>query len=628
MEETYKIRKDKVKNIAIIFLSAMLILTFFSNSILNRSLPEVATAYVEYGSITEKVRGNGVVQAQDPYKIVASESRTIESVPVVEGDQVTKGQVLFYLEDAESDELETAENELNDLILKYTSALLSGDISNDAYHAIQSGNLDSVATYQMQIEAARQKVKDCQATVDSIKRQQLVIDNDIDSDDSVDLEEAQAKRDEASSAMTAAQTKITSAEAAITAALQKDSSSSYSGVESLKSEIDSKKIDLETKKNEYKVAKEEVLSHFDDSSTPTKETVSAYFESGEYGLPIDIAAIKNACETIGKSGDFNLFKEKYTAYANAIDEYQALTGKLADYNEASSELVSAKNEYNEAEAKYKKYQKKAEKLNDNILEDKEENEEYKASLNISLADAEAALAKAKEEQEQLLTDISKELDLTNQNSIIAEKQEEVNKLREKATGATILSPVEGTILSVTKVAGEKTSIDEEIATIQVAGKDMSVSFSVTKEQAAKVNIGDVAELQNAWYYDDVRVVLSKIKPDKDNPGGNKLLEFTISGDVQNGESLGISLGQRAKDYDQVVPNSAIREDNNGKFVFVIQEKSTPFGNRYKARRVNVEVLASDEKNTAISGEIDSYAYVITTSNKPLSAGEQVRLAEN
>lgn len=627
MEETYKIRKDKVKNIAIIFLSVMLILTFFSNSILNRSLPEVATAYVEYGSITEKVRGNGVVQAQDPYKIVASESRTIESVPIVEGDQVTKGQVLFYLEDAESDELETAENELNDLILKYTSALLSGDISNDAYHAIQSGNLDSVATYQMQIEAARQKVKDCQATVDSIKRQQLVIDNDIDSDDSVDLEEAQAKRDEASSAMTAAQTKITSAEAAITAALQKDSSSSYSGVETLKSAIDSKKIDLETKKNEYKVAKEEVLNHFDDSSTPTKETVSAYFESGEYGLPIDIAAIKDACGTM-YSTEFDTLKSAYTAYANAIDEYQALTGKLADYNEASSELVSAKNEYNEAEAKYKKYQKKAEKLNDNILEDKEENEEYKASLNISLADAEAALTKAKEEQEQLLTDISKELDLTNQNSIIAEKQEEVNKLREKATGATILSPVEGTILSVTKVAGEKTSIDEEIATIQVAGKDMSVSFSVTKEQAAKVNIGDVAELQNAWYYDDVRVVLSKIKPDKDNPGGNKLLEFTISGDVQNGESLGISLGQRAKDYDQVVPNSAIREDNNGKFVFVIQEKSTPFGNRYKARRVNVEVLASDEKNTAISGEIDSYAYVITTSNKPLSAGEQVRLAEN
>lgn len=623
MEETYKIRKDKVKNIAIIFLSVMLILTFFSNSILNRSLPEVATAYVEYGSITEKVRGNGVVQAQDPYKIVASESRTIESVPIVEGDQVTKGQVLFYLEDAESDELETAENELNDLILKYTSALLSGDISNDAYHAIQSGNLDSVATYQMQIEAARQKVKDCQATVDSIKRQQLVIDNDIDSDDSVDLEEAQAKRDEASSAMTAAQTKITSAEAAITAALQNDSSSSYSGVESLKSAVDSKKIDLETAKNSYKSEKDAILG----SSNSTQEEISGYFESGEYGLPTNLAAIKDACGSTN-STQFDNFKSAYTAYANAMDEYQALAGKLADYNEASSELVSAKNDYNEAEAKYKKYQKKAEKLNDNILEDKEENEEYKASLNISLADAEAALTKAKEEQEQLLTDISKELDLTNQNSIIAEKQEEVNKLREKATGATILSPVEGTILSVTKVAGEKTSIDEEIATIQVAGKDMSVSFSVTKEQAAKVNIGDIAELQNAWYYDDVRVVLSKIKPDKDNPGGNKLLEFTISGDVQNGESLGISLGQRAKDYDQVVPNSAIREDNNGKFVFVIQEKSTPFGNRYKARRVNVEVLASDEKNTAISGEIDSHAYVITTSNKPLSAGEQVRLAEN
>ena len=104
--------------------------------------------------------------------------------------------------------------------------------------------------------------------------------------------------------------------------------------------------------------------------------------------------------------------------------------------------------------------------------------------------------------------------------------------------------------------------------------------------------------------------------------------FEVEGDVANGESLSISIGQRARDYEKVVPNSAIREDNRGKFIYIVEEKGTPFGNRYKAKRVDVDVLASDDNFSAISGEIESWAYVITTSDKPVSAGQQVRLSNN
>ena len=65
-ENMFQIRKDKIKNIAIVFLTVMLVLTFFSNSILNRALPEVATEYVTYDTITERVRGTGTVTAADP----------------------------------------------------------------------------------------------------------------------------------------------------------------------------------------------------------------------------------------------------------------------------------------------------------------------------------------------------------------------------------------------------------------------------------------------------------------------------------------------------------------------------------------------------------------------------------
>lgn len=62
-------RKDKIKNITIIFLLVMLILTFFSNTIMNYSLVEVSTQQVTSGQITSKVRGSGSVEASESYSV-------------------------------------------------------------------------------------------------------------------------------------------------------------------------------------------------------------------------------------------------------------------------------------------------------------------------------------------------------------------------------------------------------------------------------------------------------------------------------------------------------------------------------------------------------------------------------
>ena len=78
----------------------------------------------------------------------------------------------------------------------------------------------------------------------------------------------------------------------------------------------------------------------------------------------------------------------------------------------------------------------------------------------------------------------------------------------------------------------------------------------------------------------------------------------------------------------IVPNSAIREDNNGKFVLIVESKSSPLGNRYIATRADVEVVASDDTQSAITGAVEGWEFVITTSTKPIEAGQQVRLAEN
>lgn len=650
-ENTYRIRKDKVKNIAIIFLSVMLVLTFFSNSILNHSLPEVATQYVRYDTITEKVRGSGTVTADDPYKVVIKDSRTIESVAVKAGDTVTKDQVLFYLEDSDSEELKkkeeevkAKEDELSKQVLEYMTSILSVDISNEAYQHIQSDNIATVAAYQAKIEAARQKVKSAQDTVDSLNRQILVAgmssEDDVDRD--TELAIATANRDNASKRMTEAQAKITEAEGVIST-LDKKAADAGNALEVTALNANN---DYNTKKTDYDAKKDSLVGELEhlntDPATPVFIAID-YFDSST-GIVKDLNALTGLQDLAHQAVDsgvsssavtaFESMKIAYSALLTAKTKMDAANKDVSDYNSAKSALSSAKTALTNATNEYNSYQSKVESLTNKKSESTGDNTELQNSLKISLADAEAVLKAAQKEQDQLLKDVSNELALSSKNDEIADTEKELSKLneeleelKEESTGATIDAPVEGTVISISKTAGETTTPNEEIALIQVAGKGMSLSFSVTNDQAAKVKVGDPAQLQNSWYYEDVKVTLSKIKPDTENPGKKKLLEFNVEGSVQSGETLALSIGERSAEYEHVVPNSAVREDKNGKFILIIEEKTTPFGNRYKAKRVNVEVIASDETKTAIQAELQGYEYVITTSNKPVETGDQVRLAE-
>ena len=121
--------------------------------------------------------------------------------------------------------------------------------------------------------------------------------------------------------------------------------------------------------------------------------------------------------------------------------------------------------------------------------------------------------------------------------------------------------------------------------------------------------------------------MSAIRPDPESNGSKKLLVFDVTGDVQVGQSVSVSIGQKSATYDLVVPNSAVREDNNGKFVLIVEAKNSPIGTRYIANRVDVDVVASDDTQSAITGALYGYEFVITTSTKPVEAGQYVRMPE-
>ncbi len=696
-EKETKKKREWVKNAAIVFLSIMLVLTFFSNTIMNYSLPEVATQYVQRGTITAKVRGTGNVEAADPYNVMVKESRVISSVAVKQGDTVEKDQVLYYLEDAESDELTKAKDELEELELNYMKGLFGANVSPEIISKVANGNVDSfsalqakVTDMQNRLDAAQARVKECQDNLDKLNLQSTTSSNDATVNTipyENEVTQSTTNLENAQTAESNAQQEFENEKARQLAALnnqiaekQKEISDLETLVSNGQNVTGSTGGSTTTGGGTVTPTPTPTPSNYVTDKTNAEQAVvnalndiieAANNNNPSYGgtkvsLTIDPQTKLSNYNQLDINNKFKSVNDWITAnkkesdYQSLLAAYYAARTQLENVNSQQQQIIHHDSNANQLAAKKKELadlqaavtaltavtyqsgegvQNAKNRLNQatqNLTEIKNANSQASVAWQNKIANAEAALKAAqavydmlKEEQTQLSADINAELDLSKASKDIKDKKEEIAKLEEKSMGAAVTASVAGTVSSLAYVAGETTKPEEAAAVILPEGKGFSLSFSVTNEQAKKVQVGDVAELQNSWYYDDAQVILTAIKPDTEDPGKKKLLVFSVTGaSIQNGQALSVSVGQRSAEYDLVVPNSAIREDNNGKFVLIVESKSSPLGNRYIATRVDVQVQASDDNNTAITAPLTGYEYVITTSNKPVEAGKQVRLNES
>ena len=574
-------RKDKIKNITIIFLLVMLILTFFSNTIMNYSLVEVSTQQVTSGQIPSKVRGSGSVEASESYSVTIEETRKIATVNVKKDAEVATGDLLFTLEDTDSDELDAAKKSLNEAQAAYESAVLTAGITVAERQSIEAGKGSSLTQKQNEIAAANQRVKDAQAAVDaaqaSVDKIKAQIDAVSNSTTDTTAEEkavldAEKKNSEAQDSLTSAESAYTPVKSAYDTAL--------SGLQSAQSTYD-----------EAKTAYDNLPSTATEADKQTAKTSVAIAET-------KLKAAKATYDA--RKDDLNKVQGSYdSAKSAATDSKNALSN--ANYNLSVKKLTGT----NTAEA--------------NNLQ---------AQLNTAtaaLTDANSALTSATNDQKKVTDKISGEVTIASAYKTMTDLQEEVAKLQAKSIGTEITSPISGTVTDIAVTAGTTVNANDVMMTIQPENKAYVLQFSVTENQAKKVRVGDTAEILNNWYGNDVSAVVSAIRKDPQNRS-NSIIICEMKGDVSVGDSYTLSIGEQSSNYDTIVPTSAIREDSNGKFILIIESKSTPLGNRYYARRVDVDVITSDDTKSAVTGALEGYEYVITTTTKPIKENEQVRLA--
>lgn len=576
-------RKDKIKNITIIFLLVMLILTFFSNTIMNYSLVEVSTQQVTSGQITSKVRGSGSVEASESYSVTIEETRKIATVNVKKDAEVATGDLLFTLEDTDSDELDAAKKSLNEAQAAYESAVLTAGITVAERQSIEAGKGSSLTQKQNEIAAANQRVKDAQAAVDAAQASVDKIKAQIDavSNSTADTTAEEKAVLDAEKKNSEAQDSLTSAESAYTP---------------VKSAYDTALSGLQNAQSAYDEAKE------------TRDALNASSTS----TPAEKQAAETAVATA--QAKVNAAKITYDARKDDLNKVQG------SYDSAKSAATDSKNALSNAN-----YNLSVKKLTGTNTAEANNLQAQLNTATAALTDANTALTSATNDQKKVTDKISGEVTIASAYKTMTDLQEEVAKLQAKSIGTEITSPISGTVTDIAVTAGTTVNANDVMMTIQPENKAYVLQFSVTENQAKKVRVGDTAEILNNWYGNDVSAVVSAIRKDPQNRS-NSMIICEMKGDVSVGDSYTLSIGEQSSNYDTIVPTSAIREDSNGKFILIIESKSTPLGNRYYARRVDVDVITSDDTKSAVTGALEGYEYVITTTTKPIKENEQVRLA--
>lgn len=657
-------RREWVKTFAIIFLVILLILTFFSQTIMNRSLPEVAAQYVESGTINAKIRGSGAVSADETYDVTISQTRKIRSVLVKVGDTVNAGDVLFMLEPADSEELKTAQKTLSDLELAYQKSLIeAGNASSTENREVQKlrdAYNEALAVLRLYSNADPTQITMALKTAEAnYKAQQQVTKDASDAltaaQSDKDYTEAQAKVTELKSTISTAETAIETLQEQLATA-QGTSDQAY---------LDKLAKAYTTLREEYD-KRDELQDQINNLQSSTRTATIAGEDDEQGGMPSTGATLEELQKQLDQleddikrdeiiyKSDYNLLmqyagQDEYVAAAYAADtsllreairkqggsidisaEVKKIQGQIDeqkwDLQNAQSDLsyyqnmvASCESNISRLEAILKDEQKKESTLNDEVT-----NLTSASTAAETLKSAQTAL-----EDKVFETSLgdSASLDLQNSKKAIEEQQKVVDELMAQADGQEVTANVSGKVTAINVTAGNSAGADTALATLTVVDRGYTVKIAVTADQAKQVTIGDTATITN-YYNGDITATLENIANDPQNPGKGKLLVFRLSGEgVEAGSNITLSIGQRSATYDTLVPNSAIRNDANGDFVLVVTAKNTPLGNRYTATRVGVTVLAKDDTKSAVTG-LSSGDFVITTSTAPIEAGSQVRLVDN
>jgi RND family efflux transporter MFP subunit len=161
----------------------------------------------------------------------------------------------------------------------------------------------------------------------------------------------------------------------------------------------------------------------------------------------------------------------------------------------------------------------------------------------------------------------------------------------------------------------KTLVDADFARRLVTNEmiDVRIKETVPRFIKGKVAAIELAASGGSQSQSGSTSIMNQVTLEITDPKlvGGELAEFRITKKVGTPKPL--------------LPESAVRTDSQGEYIFTIEESKHPLGNEFRVRKKFVNTEDSDGTNVALSGMILTDEKIVTESSEPISDGDLVRL---
>lgn len=579
-----KEERDKVKQIAIKtlagFLIIMVALTGLSRSADAITTPHVVAERPKGGRIDQKVEVSGTLKARDEESMEVGEGLLVKNVFVEEGERVQKGDVLLELDAKEiKEKLETAEDDLKKLQLRLEQLGLNKDFT--ANHSpmetakktlteLEKDKIELVKKEDIQVERAKEKVREAEEG----------------------LKEAEANF----------------------ATFQE---------ESLEEQLtEAKEAEKEAQKdlNDQKYEKDKALKRAQQTVDEAKENLWL-LGGGEATAALQALERAEMEYEITKSDWERTLKAAEESLQKAKERIQKLeNGEIDDelFKQEEEKVKVARNQVKEQERL----------LEDTIVS----REDAIADLDRKIEDAKKDLVKAESEEENLT--LNKEQDLQKESiekelmqlDVEAKKREIARLQKATEEGGQLKAPSAGIIGEVKVKKGDTTTQGDLLVFVRDTSEYI-LEAHLSKEEAEYIQIGDQVQVTLEGEKTPLEnTVVENIVPVQGDTGGKKKVSISVP-KGEPGMSATLKVTKESDKYRYILPIEALKEDNGSQYILVAKQQTTTLGEQILAERVEVMVRDKNQSSVAVEGPLGVEDRVIIRSNKPILAGDRVRLVE-
>lgn len=236
-------------------------------------------------------------------------------------------------------------------------------------------------------------------------------------------------------------------------------------------------------------------------------------------------------------------------------------------------------------------------------------------------DRNSALASYQEMQRQ--NNLSAQVNQASAEDValdIKDTQAEIEQLEQLVNQQGVISsPFSGVISNVEAEVGTEST--QTFCTIYDTSKGYLFACELPAAQASDCQTGLSAVIKQGDQTETAAI--TAISENAENDTVDITIQLTATDWKVGPADAEIVLSEQ--DYDLCLPNTAIHQDNQGDFVFAVEEKNTVLGTQNVLVRIPVTVLEVGQSQTSIEGAISPEDSIVVQSTRSLEAGSKVRV---